>query len=445
MTSQLLQGDALTVLKTLPAYSVDAIVTDPPAGISFMGKEWDTSKGGRDQWVSWLAAIFTEARRVLKPGGHALVWSIPRTSHWTAYALENAGYEIRDAILHLNGEGMPKSHNISKAIDRIAGATRQPGNVSSNTWPAHRKGARGFDKAIGTSEAVTIYETAPATPYAAKWEGWGTGLKPAVEIWHLARAPLAENSIAANVLEYGTGAINIDATRIETGDQSYYRTNRAPSGSVNNPVQVMTKHIRRGGGSRAGRWPSNLLLSHSLFCQPDDCSEDCPIRLLDEQSGHLKTGGVISQHDQPGQPGNVYGQDIARTSYGYGDQGGASRYFQRFYYCAKAKKNERNAGLENLPARPVHRYSEGIGEGLDPMAPVVEQNNHPTVKPINLMRYLARMITPPGGTVLDMFAGSGSTLVACIQEGFNYIGIEQKPEYAEIARARIKYAETEAA
>lgn len=443
MTSQLLQGDALEVLKTLPAHSVDAIVTDPPAGISFMAKDWDSSKGGRDQWVNWLAEIFTASRRVLKPGGHALVWSIPRTSHWTAYALEDAGFEIRDAILHLNGEGMPKSHNISKAIDRMAGATRQPGNVSRNTRPAHRKGARGFDKLLGTSEAVTIYETAPATPEAAKWEGWGTGLKPAVEIWHLARAPLAENSIAANVLEYGTGAINIDATRIETGDQSYYRTNRAPSGSVNNPVQVMTKHIRRGGGSRAGRWPSNLLLSHTLFCQPDNCSEDCPIRLLDDQSGTSK-GNSNVRNNHAGSQG--YGGSVSEWSgLGYDDQGGASRYFQRFYYCGKAQKKERNAGLENLPARPVHRYSEGIGEGLDPMAPVVESNYHPTVKPINLMRYLARLITPPGGTVLDIFAGSGSTLVACVQEGFSYVGIEQKAEYVEIARARIKYAETEAA
>ena len=168
MHNQIIHSDALTALRQLPIASVDAILTDPPAGIAFLNKDWDKNKGGRDAWVTWLQVIFVEALRVFKPGGHVLVWSLPRTSHWTAYALDNAGFEIRDCVYHLFGEGMPKGQNIGKAI--------------------------------------------------AGWQGWGTTLKPAVECWWLARAPVVEKTIATNVLAYGTGAINIDACRIAGED-----------------------------------------------------------------------------------------------------------------------------------------------------------------------------------------------------------------------------------
>jgi hypothetical protein len=227
---QVIHGEALATLHQLPANSVDSIITDPPGGINFMGMAFDSDRGGRDQWVDWLAEIMTAARRVLKPGGHALVWSMPRTSHWTGYALENAGYEIRDTIEHLYGEGMPKSHNI--------------GN------------------------------------------GRGTGIKPAHETWWLARKPLAEATIAANVLEWGTGALNIDASRIDTRDQL---------GRVNQPGANGWKNSS-GGATRAtydpvaaaGRWPANLVLSHTILCNEDGCADGCPVAELDRQSGISK-------------------------------------------------------------------------------------------------------------------------------------------------------------
>lgn len=214
-------GDALAVLKGLPENSVDAIVTDPPAAVSFMGREWDSDKGGRTQWVGWLSQVMREALRCLKPGGHALVWALPRTSHWTALALEDAGFEIRDCVYHLFGSGFPKSLDISKAIDKMADAEREV--------IGHVDGRGSYDGSIrtprekftgnvwnnGEAGGTTLAPiTAPATPEAQQWQGYGTALKPAVECWWLCRKPLSESSIAANVLRWSTGAINIDACRV---------------------------------------------------------------------------------------------------------------------------------------------------------------------------------------------------------------------------------------
>lgn len=395
--SRILHGDALEQLRMLPDESVDAMVTDPPAGIHFMKQEFDRDKGGRDQWIAWLAAIMREALRVLKPGAHALVWSIPRTSHWTATALEDAGFEIRDCIYHITGQGMPKSHDISKMLDKMAGAEREIVSISANTRPAHKKGARGFDQALG-GEHTIIYKTLPATPEAAQWSGWGTGLKPAVECWWLVRKPLAEKSIAENVLKHGTGAIHIDACRI--GYDIIERKAGRSGYSGGWRLQNVTT-----SSCAPGRWPAHLLFSHSPDCTQSACIAACPVAELDRQNR------------------------------------GASHYFQQFFYTPKASRKERSIGCEALPESNPQRYGNMPGTpGHARKQDMPEQNHHPTVKPLALCKYLTRLVTPPGGIVLDPFCGSGTIPVACIHEGFHFIGIEQEEEYVQIAQARIAYA-----
>lgn len=333
MIRRVLAGDCLTILKTFEADSVDSIITDPPAGISFMGKSWDSDKGGRDEWVKWMAEVMSECLRVLKPGGHALVWAIPRTSHWTATAVENAGLEVRDVVTHLFGSGFPKSLNIEKATD---GAVK----------------------------------------------GQGTALKPAAEFWILARKPLSEKTVAKNVLKWGTGGLNIDGSRIEGKP-------RATHGDKNIRTQD-NLNGRYGGGMplgeypvAAGRFPANLVLSG-----------DIP-----EMLG-----------------------DVAR-----------------FFYCAKVSPSERNAGLEGMPDKAAPKFDGGDFMGISTNAKErVAKNNHPTVKPIKLMAYLIKLITPPGGLVLDPFTGSGSTGVAALQNGFRFIGIEREAEYVAIAEKRME-------
>lgn len=199
-------GDALTILKNLETSSVDSLVTDPPAGVGFMGNDWDNDKGGREQWVAWMASVMQECLRVMKPGAHGLVWAIPRTSHWTATALEDAGFEVRDVITHLFGTGFPKSLDISKAIDKAAGAKREiVGEIK-------RSGSRLSEYGFAANPSVT----SPATSEAKEWQGWGTALKPASEHWILVRKKCSEKTVAANVLKHGCGGINIDGCRIES-------------------------------------------------------------------------------------------------------------------------------------------------------------------------------------------------------------------------------------
>lgn len=406
-------GDALDILPTLPEHSVDAILCDPPAGINFMGKDWDGSKGGRLAWTSWLASIMRETRRVLKPGGHALVWALPRTSHWTACALEDAGFEIRDKLYHMFGSGYPKSLDISKAIDAHLGAY--------------------LDYAV----------TKPATPEAQQWDGWGTAIKPAVEEWILCRNPLSESSIARNVLVWGTGGLNIAGCRI--GQEPRENPGMARLCVMHDdgwqPKDITTV--------THGRWPAHLLLSHAEECQPGACALSCPVRELDEQSGVRRSGMM-----QPGQmrkastgKGGYHGHFPATaTNAGtYGDEGGASRYFTQFFYCPKASRAERNLGCEALPAKSVAHMGHEHFEPDDVTQRFITQpqaNHHPTVKPQALMHWLCRLITPPGGIILDCFAGSGSTGVAAIAEGFQFIGIELDPEYARIAQTRLEYAQS---
>lgn len=396
---KLYQSDCLEQLKKIEANSVDSLITDPPAGISFMGKDWDSDKGGRQGWIAWMTDVMRECHRVMKPGAHGLVWAIPRTSHWTATALEDAGFEVRDVITHLFGQGFPKSLDISKAIDKAAGAERERGPIKRGGERLARLEAGNRDGAGTWGDEVNRdpYTSIPSTDSAKEWSGWGTALKPASEHWILVRKPCKEKTVAANVLKWGAGGINVDGCRVEAIERPV-----RPAISRDNNTAF---GAGLGAGTQSeplGRFPANLVLSHTPHCADDQCDIECAIKALDEQSGTLKSGSRLegTRKGLGYHGGNGDGGPAIEAS-----QGGASRFF----YCAKISRGER-------------------GEG----------NNHPTVKPQKLMRYLCRLITPPGGTVLDPFMGSGSTGIAAKAEGFGFIGIERETEYFEIARARIE-------
>ena len=416
MSHTVIEGDCLKSLKKLEDNSVDSLVTDPPAGIAFMGKDWDKDKGGRTAWVQWMTEVMSECYRVLKPGAHGFVWALPRTSHWTAWALEDAGLEVRDSVHHLFGSGFPKSLDVSKAIDKMHGAEREVIGKYKHPDGKTRNSKGGFKESANTYGVGEIPferpETAPSTPDAKQWNGWGTALKPAHEVWWLVRKPLSEKTVAKNVLKHGTGAINVDGCRVETIDNL--------NGGAYSPGERSRSESAWGGGvgggvmrgakkefeQPQGRFPANLIVS-------GDARE-----VLDEQSGQLSQvgGPKKTTHDDGmfgiGTPGRIYREDNR----------GASRFFfdgaDPFLYCAKSSKKDRNSGG-------------------------AVNNTHPTCKSQKLMRYLCKMITPPNGTVLDPFMGSGSTGVAALAEGFSFIGIEQEKEYADIARARLEYGKLE--
>jgi len=406
MKFELHHGDCLDVLKTLADCSVDAIVTDPPAGIAFMGKDWDRDKGGKADWIQWMQSVADQCLRVIKPGGHALVWAIPRTSHWTGTAWEDAGWQPRDKIYHVFGSGFPKSLDVSKAIDKTAGAERElgPKRVSADGTVAHdRAGARheGYERPWRSDPDAVDRNTRvsyPATEAAKQWEGWGTALKPALEPITLARKPLI-GTVAANVLEHGTGGLNIGACRIEAnGETPCGSGNRLGTGNT----YQMKDYVSTNGGNVTppeGRWPANFI---------HDGSEEVLALLPETTSGSWKgqTPDVSESMFSPGNGGGFKAKPINWE----GDTGSAARFF----YCAKASRDDRDEGL-----------------------PMDQHSSHPTVKPTDLMRYLCRLITPPGGIVLDPFTGSGSTGKAAMAEGFRFIGIEREAEYIEIARARI--------
>lgn len=385
MDLKLLQGDNLEHLKDMEDNSVDSVVTDPPYGLKFMGKKWDHSVPSVEFWK--------EVLRVLKPGGHVLSFGGTRTYHRMAVNIEDAGFEIRDQIQWLYGSGFPKSHNISKAIDKKFGANREV--VSEKSYADGSKARktsayRGNCMSEATTSGANNFVTDPATPLAKKWDGFGTALKPANEPIVLARKPLSEKTIVDNVLKHGTGGLNIDGCRVETGDNlnggRYSENKKGLDGnSYGSGINLKSKD---GYTQPQGRFPANIILDEEAG------------QALDEQSGSLSKQGSPKVKDSPG---NFYGGGTKDTSF-YGDKGGASRFF----YCAKASKKERGT-----------------------------ENNHPTVKPVKLMEYLTRLITPPGGTVLDPFMGSGTTGLAAKNEGFGFIGIELNSEYYEIAQKRV--------
>jgi site-specific DNA-methyltransferase (adenine-specific) len=456
--------DCLDVLRTLPDDKIDALVTDPPAAINFMGREWDDDKGGRDHWIKWLAEIMRECFRVLKPGAHGLVWALPRTSHWTATALEDAGFEIRDVVTHLFGSGFPKSLDVSKAIDKAAGAERKVVGRTSGSGMTRENVVQGAQRRFVTEWNVTSNES--ITDAAKQWSGWGTALKPASEHWILVRKPLV-GTVAANALAYGTGALNIDACRIDAGGKNLGRNNKVGANGWKNSSGGPTTGILRAerGEAPLGRWPANLTLQHSPGCRqvgtkrvtssslltshalaespnvampgknyarqprrdyaPDgletveawSCVESCAVRLLDEQSG--ETGPSPSVRGQePSHTGEhgIYGT-FGRVPYAaLGDSGGASRFF----YTAKASRSEREAGV----SLKEHRK---------------RANLHPTVKSLDLMRWLVKLVTPPNGIILDPFMGSGSTGCAALVEGFRFVGIEKDREMAKTAKMRLAH------
>jgi DNA modification methylase len=379
----LFDEECLHALKQLPDDSIDALVTDPPYGLSqepdivevmqhwingdtyvhhskgFMGKSWDSFVPGPEYW--------RECFRVLKPGAHGLVFAGTRTQDLMSISLRFAGFEIRETVMWLHGQGFPKSLDISKAIDKAAG--------------------------------VAI--TAPASPEAKKWAGFGTALKPAYEPIIMVRKPIAEKNVAANVLKYGTGGINIDASRVASEGKDLEKLQNEWNREWNDNSGELGKRYSQesrvsGVKPVQGRFPANLLLSHNEDCV-DECTPGCAVSMLGEPA--------------------------------------------RFFYTPKASKSEKNAGCEGLPERNAGVKNDS-GRGFSetaPNKPILMHNHHPTVKSLKLMEYLTRMITPPGGIVLDPFMGSGSTGLAAVRLGNSFIGIEKELDYYKIAVSRITH------
>jgi len=383
---KLINGDCLTVMASMRPNSVDAIVTDPPYGLNFMGKNWDHGVPGIPFWAAAL--------RIMKPGAYMLAFGGTRTHHRLMCAIEDAGFELRDCLMWLYGSGFPKSHDISKAIDKAAGVEREvvgPLPNKATPGPARTMG-RPNGAQRGWQDNPML--TAPSTDEAKRWEGFGTALKPAYEIIILAQKP-REETFANNVLKYGVGGLNIDGCRVSPGSAVPGGGNgeashggRYGTGETSGERPKVEPHTQ-------GRWPANLILDEEAGA------------MLDEQSGKIKPGyysGATSKGMGFHGASNS-DTDRSKKSRSTNDSGGASRFF----YCPKVSKKER-------------------GEG----------NNHPTIKPQALMRYLCRLITPPNGIILDPFMGSASTILAARDEGFRAIGIEKEEAYYEIAQNRLK-------
>lgn len=421
----LFEASAEKALPTLADNSIDALVTDPPAGIGFMNKSWDKNKGGRRLWIAWLTEIMAQCYRVMKPGAHGLVWALPRTSHWTATALDDAGFEIRDRINHLFLNGFPKSQRADLAIDNALGRKsdrlvigfKDPHDysLSPNTdGIAFGSGLASHTRKQRERKA-TIY--APATLEAAQWEGFGTALKPAAEDWILIRKPL-DGTLADNLIKWGTGALNIDASKIGDGqgagttctyapgpcqghENAVYgityhrpktRAQHEPSANRRYPGESGDFSMLPGprNGSPDGRWPAHVILDHE----------------------------VVVEHPE----------------------------FSRYFYVPKPTTKEREAGLDHLPVLTGGQLTDRVdgSDGLkNPRAGAGRgggrRNHHPTIKSIELMRYLVRLITPPNGVVLDTFAGTCSTLIGAVLENFHAVGIEQESSYVDIGACRLAH------
>ena len=462
-------GDCIKEMQKLidDGVQVDSVVTDPPYELGFMGRSWD-STGIAFQKETWELAY-----KLLKPGGHLLAFSASRNYHRMAVAIEDVGFEIRDQMMWLYGSGFPKSMNVGKAFDKKLGNER----VKTGVMKTHSNkgmidseertaiGAGSFGQVV--SEEVTIGNS--------EWEGWGTALKPAHEPIVMARKPLSEKSIVDNVLKHGTGAINIDECRVEGNDAKYPDTNpdfkdigkqskeaigidKLSFGQTENAKRkkVVRKPRNESGvwtdgnsGMKAegtqyadadpkGRFPANIMHDGS------DVVQDI---FPNTKSSPVGFKGVGWKHS-----GNTK-DEMTDLQYqnSFNDEGSAARYF----YCPKVSKSERNKGLDNFKIEKTKGgggtsnntwYEDDVnaasGKFGSEKAP--SKNIHPTVKPQQLMQYLCRMVTPKGGTVLDMFMGSGSTGMAAKDEGFDFIGIEKEKEYFKIAEARIESVEVKA-
>ena len=515
-------GNNIDLLKDYPDNYFDSVVTDPPYGLGkepnaaelmkdwiehgyheisgsgFMGKEWDAFV---PQPIFWK-----EVFRVLKPGGHVLSFFGTRTYDWGVMSIRFAGFEVRDCIQWLYGSGFPKSHNIGKAIDKIQGNDREVVGIKENkiNMNATKEGDKSFYESAWQNKEYIDLEI---TKGNSEWEGWGTALKPANEPIVLARKPLEKGlSIAENILKWGVGGINIDASRIGLPkDDPQVKLREGKTIHAKGVNEVYSNGVGKIEGdyfNAQGRFPANIILTHHEDCEckgtkkvksdghhsgkvPDngglynlglkpledkgnihakngkeevenwDCHEDCPIRILDEQSGVSKsTGGRIGNKNgaYSGIGANGFTTNHEKGDAGFGDKGGASRFF----YVAKASKSERNKGLEEFEEKPLAFSNQAkaelkrgnlefngngvTGEGIVGHGNKVNmlKNFHPTVKPIKLMQYLVKMITPPNGIVLDPFCGSGTTGIACKLDEFQFVGLEQDAEYSKIAEARIE-------
>lgn len=474
-------GDCRKVLRDLPANSVDAIVCDPPYGLAthttedieaaltswlsrkrhktkkkgFMGKQWDGFVPGPETWRA--------CRRVLKPGGYVLAFAGTRTMDLMAIAIRLAGFELRDTMQHLHGDcpwvlgwvqsqGFPKNMDIGKAIDKklkkkrkVVGQRRGQGNIPNDRgkW--------------GLKPNTPVDVTLPASQEPLDWHGYGTNLKPSIEPILLARKPL-DGTVAENVLKWGTGGLNIDGCRVGTDTVTI---NTWDDGSK--PFGHGAGHPYTGRQT-TGRWPSNVLLQHSPGCRcvgtkqtttetkhKDagvniassgtvelwECVDGCPVKMLDEQAGVRTSGTLSPSNNVKATTGCAGGSQPNRVKHTFTANTGA---VSRFFYCSKASRRERELGLHDFPGRNVNDGRDTSIDNPYQRGDTVRHNTHTTVKPVDLMRYLVRLVTPPDGVVLDPFTGSGTTGVACMLEGFDFLGVEREEEYAEIAKARIRFA-----
>lgn len=480
-------GDCLDELKILPDDSVDAVVTDPPYALDFMGKGWD--KFEPEQYEDWCYQWALECLRVLKPGGFLLACGGTRTYHRLTSGIEDAGFEIRDSLIWLHGQGFPKNLDVSKAIDKAAGAEREitrPEKVADNYRPEH----------------IDFDPRASSTTEAQQWAGWGTALKPSHEPIVMARKPF-KGTVAANVLHYGTGAINIDACRVGSEPRVNQSAGNKPNSGVYQlgitgmPPNVEAKECQ-------GRWPANVVLSHSADCvatgtkqvktsmgkrggSPDgngiyggsfprgnnqdvgyadadgtetvdayDCADNCPVAELDRQSGQTVSRKQPKTERRGGKATNLAMSTSGQT---HEDSGGASRFFMQCAPdCPVAELDRQSGQQKSVTRKPTGKDSRGIPDesnyhvrfndtqerGFSDQGgasrffycakapkserPVIEGvEGHPTVKPLALMRWLVRMVCPPGGLILDPFAGTGTTAEAALLEGFDSVLIESDP------------------
>ena len=430
----LLKGNCLDTLKTLPDCSVDSIVTDPPYELGFMGKSWDNSG------IAYSTELWAECLRVLKPGGHLLAFSGSRTYHRMVVAIEDSGFEIRDQIMWLYGSGFPKSLNVAKSIE----SKITTGSAAKNGF--HKlEGERTGDGRIGMYDTVEEqgfrkvnpdqlggFTLDATTPEAQQWQGWGTALKPAHEPIVVARKPLI-GTVANNVLTYGTGALNIDKSRVGTTVETWPATRTYSSKEMSRPGSTLADdaETQSTGEAPAGRWPANVI---------HDGSDEVLAGFPTAKGGTWNTTAGARHFNNDGEP------TLYQTSKTDNSSGSAARFF----YCAKASKSERNAGLEGLPQQTGGKATGRVDGSAGLSSPRAgagrtggSANIHPTVKPLALMRYLVRLVTPPNGIVLDPFLGSGTTACAAILEGFEWIGCEMTEDYWPIIEARVEWAHGE--
>jgi len=471
--NKIIQGDSLEIMKEIPDNSIDTIITDPPYGLSFMGKEWDNFGTDLQKYQEWTRQWAKEALRIAKPGATLLCFGGTRTWHRLACGLEDAGWIIKDTLIWLYGQGFPKSLNIGKAVDKLQGNKRKV--VGKKITPSGQKYPEGYEN---NSELFTR-ASADLTKGTSEWEGWGTALKPAWEPIIMAMKP-NEGSYAENALKYGVAGLNIDGGRIKFEDTPNPATN--PKYRLENGYKLPARGQKSKGAvnftssknetNSQGRFPANLLLectcdeviegkefvsgnfpeergetaffglnkkhSHRVGQVKDKAiihtNPECPCYMLDKQSGERKSAGNYKNIETAKKGGGIFGGGEVQNKYA-NETGGASRFF----YVAKASRSERDMGLDDFEPQKVNDGRQTPIDNPFQRGETPRHNHHPTVKPLKLMEYLCILTkTPTGGIVLDPFAGSGTTCMAAKKVGRDFIGIEKELEYVKIAEARIK-------